>query len=273
TVPLPPTRRRFGMSYKRAGADILPPCQGTRTSSTPSDTPTWRPTASRTFGRINSDQPHVLGWSGALEAFWTGVIAIVIWLGKRQVGKALRLAPRTRFAHRIRNSFDHLGIGASFPRREHPLDHLDCGLDLLIRHRLNAALVLDLHFFRHQHCADLQIRGRRFASNPLEHLAPMLLPILRQIEQKALVERSARSLRGAARVIQESPLPGVASAAAHPGYANLARSRGTCRVKARCVGGVQSSSESGECIPRKRRCIVEGWVPGLPANHNAQPPL
>src|SRR6516162_3857529 len=176
------------------------PCSttsGTRTFSTPSGTPKWRPTGSRTFGGIDSGQPHVLGWSGALEAFWTGVIAIVIWLRKRQICKALRLAPRTRFAHRFRNPFDHLGIGASFPRREHPLDHLDCGLDLLIRHRLNAALVLDLHFFRHQHCADLQIRGRRFASYPLEHLAPMLLPILRQIEQKALVERSARGLRAA----------------------------------------------------------------------------
>src|SRR6516225_9583080 len=176
------------------------PCNTTsliRTSSIRSGTPNWRPTAARTFGGINSGQPHVLGWSGALEAFWTGVIAIVTWLGKRQVGKALRLAPRTRFAHRFRNPFDHLGIGASFPRREHPLDHLDCGLDLLIRHRLNAALVLDLHFFRHQHCADLQIRGRRFASNPLEHLAPMLLPIFRQIEQKALVERAPRGLRAA----------------------------------------------------------------------------
>src|SRR5262245_66306853 len=179
------------------------PCSitsGTRTSSTPSGTPKWRPTGSRTFGGIDSGQPHVLGWSGALEAFWTGVIAIVIWLRKRQVGKALRLAPRTRFAHRLRNPFDHLGIGASFPRREHPLDHLDCGLDLLIRHRLNAALVLDLHFFVHQHFADLQIRGLRFPPNSLEHLAPMLLPIFRQIEQKALVERAPRSFRRAARI-------------------------------------------------------------------------
>ena len=29
----------------------------------------------------------------------------------------------------------------------------------------------------------------------IEHSAPMLLPVLRQIEQKALVERSAHSLR------------------------------------------------------------------------------
>jgi hypothetical protein len=43
--------------------------------------------------------------------------------------------------------------------------------------------------------ANFQIRRRRLAPNSLEHLAPMLLPVIRQIEQKALVERSARSLR------------------------------------------------------------------------------
>jgi hypothetical protein len=42
--------------------------------------------------------------------------------------------------------------------------------------------------------------SRRLAPHPLEHLAPMLLPVLRQIEQKALVERSTRGLGGAARV-------------------------------------------------------------------------
>ena len=68
-------------------------------------------------------------------------------------------------------------------------------LDLLIRHLLNNALVLHLHLARHQHCADFQIRSRRLAPNSLEHLSPVLLPILRKIEQKALVERSTRGLR------------------------------------------------------------------------------
>ena len=45
----------------------------------------------------------------------------------------------------------------------------------------------------------LQFRGSP-VSNPLEHLAPMLLPIFRQIEQKALVERAPRSFRRAARI-------------------------------------------------------------------------
>src|SRR5262245_8614837 len=60
--------------------------------------------------------------------------------------------------------------------------------------------MLQLHLPRHQHCADLQVARRALPPNPLEHLAPMLLPIFRQIEQKALVERAPRSFRRAARI-------------------------------------------------------------------------
>jgi len=44
--------------------------------------------------------------------------------------------------------------------------------------------------------------------------------------------------------------------------ANLARNRGTCRAKARCIwrcAGLNRPAESDGCIPRKRKCIVEGW--------------
>jgi hypothetical protein len=54
--------------------------------------------------------------------------------------------------------------------------------------------MLEFQLFRDEHGADLQVARRALPPNPLEHLSPMLLPILRQIEQKALVERSARSL-------------------------------------------------------------------------------
>src|SRR5215475_11457450 len=60
--------------------------------------------------------------------------------------------------------------------------------------------MLQLHLPRHQQSADLQVARRALPPNPLEHLAPMLLPVLRQIEQKALVERAPRSFRRAARV-------------------------------------------------------------------------
>src|SRR5262245_44891815 len=121
----------------------------TRTSRTQSDTPKWRPTASRIFG-----------------ANW-----------RRQARDRLPL--------------DYLGIGRIALRNQR-LNHLDRALDLLIGHRLNAAGMLHFQLFRDEHGADLQVA---LPPHPLEHLAPMLLPVLRQIEQKALVERSARSLR------------------------------------------------------------------------------
>src|SRR5262245_26551747 len=61
----------------------------------------------------------------------------------------------------------------------------------------------NFQLFRDEHGADLQVARRALPPHPLEHFAPMLLPVLRQIEQKALVERSARSLRRAARVSRE----------------------------------------------------------------------
>src|SRR5262249_19769030 len=66
--------------------------------------------------------------------------------------------------------------------------------------RARLSTKLQLHLPRHQHCANLQVARRALPPHPLEHFPPMLLPILSQIEQKALVERSARSLRRAARV-------------------------------------------------------------------------
>src|SRR5262245_9200553 len=134
------------------------PCStisGIRTSSTRCATPNWRPIASGTFG----------------------------------VDRCRRRQARHRFP------LYHLGICPRFLFGKHSLDQLNPALDLLGCHRLDAAGMLDLHLARHQHCANLQVCRRRLAPHPLEHLAPMLLPVLRQIEQKALVERSTRSLR------------------------------------------------------------------------------
>jgi hypothetical protein len=49
TLPLPPTRRRLDMSHKCAGADIPPPCQGTRTTGAHARLP-----ALRRFARLIS---------------------------------------------------------------------------------------------------------------------------------------------------------------------------------------------------------------------------
>src|SRR5262249_56617210 len=82
---------------------------------------------------------------------------------------------------RLGHPLYHLGLLARPPRQE-SLNRRDRIDNLLIRHRLDPAGVLDFHFARHQHRANFQIRGRRLAPNSLKHLAPMLLPVLRQIE-------------------------------------------------------------------------------------------
>src|SRR5262249_45946919 len=45
--------------------------------------------------------------------------------------------------------------------------------------RLYAAGMLEFQLFRDEHGADLQVARRALPPNPLEHLAPMLLPIFR----------------------------------------------------------------------------------------------
>src|SRR5262249_24491070 len=76
----------------------------TGTSSTRSDTPKWRPTASKSFG--------------------------VDRCRRRQ--------------DRLRNPLDNLGIRGCLALRQHLLDKLDAALDLLGRHVLDRIAMLDL---------------------------------------------------------------------------------------------------------------------------------
>src|SRR6516225_6879313 len=205
------------------------PCSttsGTRTFSTRSGTPKWLPIGSKIFGKTERYAFGSISRSAASMPPWHPVRsrprwrshlarsalpradrgvglhhqevrpALALWLKPSPDG--LRLGSRERGRpRRPFNDFRRL-IGLS---REHGLDDLDGLLDLLVGHRLDGTRgMLELHLLRHQHRADLQIRSRRLAPHPLEHLSPMLLPILRQIEQKAFVERSARCLWRAARV-------------------------------------------------------------------------
>src|SRR5215813_6693522 len=102
---------------------------------------------------------------------------------------------RTRLLQFPAVPLNNLRICSRIPLGDHLLDQLQRPFELLIGHRLDTAGMLDLHLARDQHCADFQIRSRRLAPHPLENLPPMLLPVLRQIDQKPLVERSARSFR------------------------------------------------------------------------------
>src|SRR5215468_339020 len=83
---------------------------GTRTSSTRCATPKWRLTASRIFGA-----------------------------NRRRQARDDFLFP-----------FNHPGIRASFPLRQHFLDQRQRPLELLVGHRFHPAGLLDLHLARNQ---------------------------------------------------------------------------------------------------------------------------
>src|SRR5262249_33840623 len=95
---------------------------GTRTSSTRSDTPKWRQTGSRTFGEADVSLGHL----GAAAS------------GRRQARDDFRFP------------LNHLGIPARLALRQYLLDKLNRPLDLLRRHRFDAAGGLDSHFPKHQ---------------------------------------------------------------------------------------------------------------------------
>src|SRR5262249_46879833 len=108
---------------------------GTRTSSTRSDTPKWRPTGSRTFGEADLGLGHL----GAAAS------------GRRQARDDFRFPS------------NHLGICRCVALGDHLLDELDRALDLLRRHVLDRIAVLDFHLPRHQQGAYLHVgSGLRF---------------------------------------------------------------------------------------------------------------
>ena len=91
-------------------------------------------------------------------------------------------------------SASHQSSRLAWRARQHGPNRANRGIKLFVRHVLKALGMLNPHFLRHQHCADLEIAGRTFPAHPLKHLAPMQLPILRQIGEKVLVKRPPRSL-------------------------------------------------------------------------------
>src|SRR5262245_43836958 len=134
------------------------PCStisATRTSSTLSGTPKWRPIASGTFG----------------------------------VDRCRRRQARHRFP------LYHLGICLGLTLRQYLLYQLDTALDLLGSHRLDAAGLLDLHLARHQKRADLQVCRGVLLTHLCNGFRAVTLEVGGEREQEILVERSSRSLQ------------------------------------------------------------------------------
>src|SRR5262249_17364141 len=84
-------------------------------------------------------------------SFPSAVERLTLSLGHLGAAASWRRQARDDF----RFPLDQLGVRAGFSFGQYLLDNLDGPLDLLIRHRLDRIAVLDLHFTRHQHSADL----------------------------------------------------------------------------------------------------------------------
>ena len=177
-------------------ATIRGPCSttwGTRTSNTPSGTPTWRPTDSRTFGGTDdggagSTAPHgrssrskkttrhiveitrPLAVASCAECAPSGrppcglqhqSVGLVLGLGQwRTLQRSLRGWPvGSRKRGRLRRAFnDFRRLTGS--RREHGLDELDGLLDLLVAHSLDAPRMFNFHIPRAQPCQQLAVSRR-----------------------------------------------------------------------------------------------------------------
>src|SRR5262249_36308629 len=130
---------------------------GTRTSSTRSGTPRWRPTGSKTFG--------------------------VDRCRRRQRSRVDQFA------------INQLGIRRRIALRKLLLNELDRSLDLLGGHRFDAAGMLDLHIARHQKRADLQVCRGLLLPHLCNGFRTVTPEVSSEREQEILVERSTRSLQ------------------------------------------------------------------------------
>src|SRR5262249_33974782 len=117
---------------------------------------------------------------------------------------------------RLTLSLGHLGAAASGRRQARddfrfPLDHLGAGgcialgnqlfedfngaLQLLVRHRFDAAGMLQLHLPRHQQGAYLHVGSRILPTHLRNGFRPMTLKVGSEREEEILVERSTCSLQ------------------------------------------------------------------------------
>src|SRR5262249_35875398 len=142
----------------------------TRTSSTRSGTPRWRPTVSRTFGEADLSLGHL----GAAAS------------GRRQARDDFRF-PLTHVA--VERALSTQGF-----------DRFQGLLYLLVRHVLHRIAVLDLVLARHQQSEDLEIGGRLGPAHLRNGLLPMHGEISQQRANYRLAQAVTRATQSSARV-------------------------------------------------------------------------
>src|SRR5262249_22252638 len=211
----PSTRTCFAMpvgSSSRTMATTRGPCTttaATRTSSTPSGTPTWRPTASRTFGGADNDGgpdkslrparlfsatyslPHGAAppsrhtvrsrprrrWHLARLALPRADRGVrrehqpALWFGRLERGRR-----RSFYGRRFYRSLDQFDRAASL-RGKRGLDVLDHGLKVLVCQVFERIAVLDLVLARDKQGETSQVHPRLLAA----HLCDGFFSVLTEI--------------------------------------------------------------------------------------------
>src|SRR5262245_60883738 len=127
------------------------PCSttsGTRTSSTRSDTPKWRPTGSKTFGGDDLTSGRLAHLISRLRVNNPSRKATVGSVAPSHLAPCLTRWRRDG-RHRLRSPLDYLGIRRCIALRDHRLDKLDGLLALLVAHSLDAPAVVQRHLPRH----------------------------------------------------------------------------------------------------------------------------
>src|SRR6516165_6234958 len=164
-------------SNSRTMAMTPGPCSttsGTRTSSTRSDTPKWRPTGSRTFGGADLISRRLAHLISRLRVNNPSRKATVGSVAPSHLAPCLTRWRREGW-HRLGRAVYHLGIGCCVALGNHLFYELDRALDLLVAHRLDAAGMLQLHLPRHQQDKQFQ-KYRRLVPHHLIYRLATALP-------------------------------------------------------------------------------------------------
>src|SRR6516162_6283422 len=201
------------------------PCSttlGTRTFSTRSGIPKWRPTGSKTFGGTDDGGTRTRSWPTVREI---GVICM-----SRRIGAPHRSRNRCAPRHACRRgdkSCDHVRgrpflvlrtrgpiavsasiisrfglrfVGSSVASSAASGDGPDGLLGLLVRHLLYAVRVLYLHLARHQQRKYFNVHGRLIARDLFNCFLAVLAEMQQQRLHELLIEQVTRAVPVAVRV-------------------------------------------------------------------------
>src|SRR5262245_50700771 len=178
------------------------PCSttsGTRTSSTRSDTPKWRPTGSRTFGGADLTSGRLAHLISRLRVNNPSHKSTVGSVAPSHLAPCLTRWRREGW-HRLGHVVYHLGICRCIALGDQLLNQLDGLLDLLVAHSLDAPAVLELRLARHQQRKYFEVHARLVTSDLLNRFLALMAEVQQQRLHELLIEQVTRAVPVAVRV-------------------------------------------------------------------------